>query len=159
MHWLRLNKFLLFELLPSAHILAHTEFIHTICDWQADRKIENKQTAESNITHTEYWDRISKRPRSPGIDVEESISPAYVACRIVVRRPPGWESIPGHCAYHHQFTMGFRHCSLPLLTVYVIYGTHRQCCGSRSALFREAGSCSASRTSSGSTTPPIVKKG
>jgi hypothetical protein len=44
---------------------------------------------------------ICKRLWSPGIDSEESISPAYVAClagttnRVVVPGPPGWESILG----------------------------------------------------------------
>ncbi len=51
------------------------------------------------VTHSE---RICKCLRSPGIDSEESIPPAYVAWRAGTTNrvsygtgPPGWESIPG----------------------------------------------------------------
>ncbi len=45
--------------------------------------------------------RICKRLRSPEIDSDESIPPAYVAWRadmtnkLTYTGPPGWESIPG----------------------------------------------------------------
>ncbi len=45
--------------------------------------------------------RICKRLRSPGIDSEKSIPPAFVDWqagtknRVAVTGPPGWESIPG----------------------------------------------------------------
>jgi len=45
--------------------------------------------------------RICKRLRSPGIDSEKSIPPAFEdwqagrTKRVVVTGPPGWESIPG----------------------------------------------------------------
>jgi hypothetical protein len=45
-----------------------------------------------------------KRLRSPGLDSEESIQPAYVAwqagttCRGYRTGPPGWESIPVYIA-------------------------------------------------------------